>query len=245
MPGIGTLINIITVLIGGTVGLLLGERVSENMKEAVMRGLGLLTLVLGFRMALGTENIFISMGSIVFGGILGTWWQLETRLDELGDRFERRFEQTVGEFGGSGNFSKGFVTASLVFCVGPITVLGAIEDGLVGNFKLLAIKSGLDGFAAMAFASTLGVGVLFSVITLIVYQGGLTYAAALFSGTLAGVDVSNSLAVNELSATGGILIIGIGLLLLEIADLKVSNYLPALFIAPLIVGLLTTFGITI
>ena len=245
MPGIGTAINIVTVLIGGTTGLLLGEKVSEDIKDIVMKGLGLLTLVLGFRMALETTNIFISMASIVFGGILGTWWKLEARLDNLGDYFELRFANLIGNLGVDGSFSKGFVTASLVFCVGPITVIGAIQDGLTGNYKLLAIKSGLDGFAAMAFASTLGAGVLLSILTLIIYQGGLTFVAALFSGTLSGIDVSNSLAVNELSATGGILIIGIGFLLLEISDLKVSNYLPALFIAPTIIGLLSVFGINI
>lgn len=196
-------------------------------------------------MAFGTQNVFIPMASVVIGGLLGEWWQIESRLNGLGDRLKESFSSLIGRTGKSKLFSKGFVTASLVFCVGPMTVLGAVQDGLIGDFKLLAIKSGLDGFAAMAFATTLGAGVLFSVLTLIFYQGGLTFLAYALSSGLTSEGVANSLAVSELSATGGILIIGIGLMLLEIKEVRVSNYLPAIAIAPIIVGLLSLFGISI
>ncbi|MBS3813113.1 MAG: DUF554 domain-containing protein [Candidatus Acetothermia bacterium] len=243
MVGLGTIINIITVIVGGSIGLLVGKGLSDNLRDIVMKGLGLVTLIIGFRMALDTKNIFIPMASMVFGGLLGEWWGIKAGLDHLGESMKRASTRLFSATGGDDTFSEGFVTASLVFAVGPMTVLGAIQDGLTGNFKLLAIKAGLDGFAAMVFAATLGIGVLFSIFTLIVYQGGLTAVAALARGSLGAEEVANSLAVGELSATGGILIIGIGLALLEIKDVRVSNFLPAIVLAPVIVILLSAFGV--
>lgn len=245
MAGTGTLLNIVTVLVGGSIGLFLGERLSEDLQNIVMKGLGLVTLVIGFRMALDTGNIFIPMASVALGGLLGEWWRIKARLDGMGDLLKRWFAGISAFSSTSDTFTKGFVTASLVFAVGPMTFLGAIQDGLIGDFRLLAIKSGLDGFAAMIFASTLGVGVLFSVITLIVYQGGITVLALLARGSLGAEQVANSPAVGELSATGGVLIIGIGLALLEIKDVKVSNFLPAILLAPAIVLLLSVLGISL
>ncbi len=244
MIGTGTLINIVTVIIGSTFGLLIGKRLSENLQNIVMRGLGLITLVIGFRMALDTQNIFIPMGSVAIGGLLGELGRIKARLDGLGDYLERLFLKLVPVKSPDGDFTKGFVTASLVFAVGPMTFLGAIQDGLTGDYKLLAIKAGLDGFASMIFASTLGVGVLFSVFTLFFYQGGITLLAFFARGGLGAEEVSNSLAVGELSATGGILIIGIGLSLLEIKDVKVSNFLPAILLAPIVVVILSSFGVS-
>ncbi len=245
MVGLGTIINIITVIVGGSIGLLAGKALSDNLRDIVMKGLGLVTLIIGFRMALDTVNIFIPMASMVFGGLLGEWWGIKAGLDRLGESMKRASARLFSARSQEDTFSEGFVTASLVFAVGPMTVLGAIQDGLTGNFKLLAIKAGLDGFAAMVFAATLGVGVLFSIFTLILYQGGLTAVAALARGSLGAEEVANSLAVGELSATGGILIIGIGLALLEIKDVRVSNFLPAIVLAPVIVILLATFGVSL
>jgi len=245
MRGLGTLINIFTVLIGGSLGLALGESLSDRLQGAVMRGLGLITLVIGTRMALETLNVFIPMASVVLGGLVGTGLGIEKSLNDLGDELKAKTSSLFFSDWGSGDFTKGFVTASLVFCVGPMTVLGAIEDGLTGNFKLLAIKAGLDGFAAMAFASAMGVGVLFSVLTLILYQGGLTFLAALVGKSILGESLASSPAINELSATGGILIIAIGITLLEIREMKVGNYLPAIFFAPAFVALLGLFGISL
>lgn len=245
MAGTGTLLNIITVLIGGSVGLAVGKRLSEDLQNIVMKGLGLVTLVIGFRMALDTQNIFIPMTSVALGGLLGEWWKIKTRLDRMGDLLKRWFSGLSASGSTNDTFTKGFVTASLVFAVGPMTFLGAIQDGLIGDFRLLAIKSGLDGFAAMIFASTLGVGVLFSVLTLIFYQGGITLLALLARGSLGAESVAGSPAVGELSATGGVLIVGIGLALLEIKDVKVSNFLPAILLAPAVVLLLSVFGISL
>ncbi len=245
MFGTGTLINIATVFIGGTIGVTLGDKLSEDLQNIVMKGLGLVTLVIGFRMALDTQNIFIPMTSVAFGGLLGELGRIKSRLDKLGEGLKSGFLRLSSSGSTKASFTKGFVTASLVFAVGPMTILGAIQDGLTGNFKLLAIKSGLDGFAAMIFASTLGVGVLFSIFTLIFYQGGLTLLAFFARGSIGAEQVAESVAVGELSATGGILIVGIGLALLEIKDVKVSNFLPAIFLAPAIVYCLSLFGISL
>ncbi|MDQ7029398.1 MAG: DUF554 domain-containing protein [Ardenticatenia bacterium] len=236
----GTLINVVTVLVGGTTGLVLGHRLSEQARQTLLGGVGLVTVVVGVQMALTTRSILIVLFSVLLGGLIGEWWQLEARLEALGDWLQRRLSRGEGP---SNRVTEGFITASLVFCVGPMTILGAIQDGLLGDYRLLAIKSVLDGFTAMAFAAALGWGVLLSVITLLVYQGGISLSAMILAGAWAtnvGRDVP---AIVELTATGGVLIIGIGLLLLDIKRLPVANYLPAIGIAPLLVVVLQRLGV--
>ena len=173
---IGTFINVAAILVGGGLGLLLGTKLSERLKETVMAGLGLFTLVYGISLFLKTENSLIVLGSVLVGVILGEWWHIEEGLQHLGIWLERRVNnQKSGEQ--NVNFIKGFVTASLVFCIGPMAILGSIQDGLTGNFNTLVVKSILDGFGAMAFASSLGVGVLFSSVMILVYQGSITLLA--------------------------------------------------------------------
>jgi uncharacterized membrane protein YqgA involved in biofilm formation len=172
--------------------------------------------------------------SICIGGILGEWWRLEDRLDRAGAWLESKASSVP--FLARGEFTRGFVTASLVFCVGPMTILGSIQDGLSGDYTLLAIKSVLDGFAGLAFAASMGMGVTFSAITVLLVQGGLSLGAAPFQSVL-----SDSM-VTEMSATGGVIILGIGLLLLEIKRIKVGSFLPALFIAPLLTALWERWG---
>ncbi len=262
---LGTLLNIATVLIGGAIGLLFGARVPDRMRQTVIAGLGLFTSAIGVQMFLKTENAIIVLGSLLLGGLLGEWWRIEDRLRDLGAFLERRFTPrpsagapAVGDLAGgdpaggdsatadlaaaahpgSNRFVRGFLTASLVFCVGPMTILGSIQDGLTGDYQLLAIKSVLDGFASLAFASSLGVGVLFSTLIILVYQGGLSLLAAQVQ-TLVTAPM-----MNEMTAAGGILLLGIGLSsLLEIKPIRVGNFLPALLIAPLIVALLAAVGI--
>jgi len=235
----GTILNVITVIIGGTLGARLGARLPHKMRETVMHGIGLMTLVIGVQMALGTRNILIVLASILVGGILGEWLGVQARLDALGQMLEARFAR--GEQ--AGTFTRGFVTASLVFCVGPMTILGSIQDGLVGDYTLLAIKSTLDGFAGLAFASTLGIGVAFAALTVLVVQGGISLAAMLFGGALGSVARTTPW-VMEMTATGGVLIMGIGLVLLDLKHVRVGNLLPAIFIAPLIVVALAMLNIT-
>ena len=234
----GTLLNIVAVLIGGGLGVLLGDRLPQRMRETVMHGLGLVTLIVGIDLALGTKNILVPMGSVLVGAMLGEWWQIDRGLERLGEWLKGRVARRISHRS-MALFTEGFITASLVFCVGPLTVLGSIQDGLNGDYSLLAIKSMLDGFAALAFASSLGIGVLFSVLTVLVYQGGLSL--------LAGVaqNVLNEAMIAEMSAVGGIMIMGIGLLLLDLKRIRVANMLPGLIIAPLVVALLQLLGVTL
>ena len=232
----GTFINIAAVLLGGGLGTLLGSRLSERIRETVLHGLGLVTLVVGIHMTMDTENILVVMGSVLVGAVLGEWWRIDVGLERFSEwlrvRLSRRFSAWSMD-----RFTEGFVTASLVFCVGPVTILGSIQDGLTGDYTLLGIKSMLDGFAALAFASSLGVGVLFSIITLLVYQGGLSLLAGLAQRALTEPMIA------EMSATGGVLILAIGLLLLDVKRIRVANLLPALAIAPLVVAVLQALGV--
>ena len=230
----GTILNVVTVLIGGGLGTVLGQRLPDKVRQTVMHGLGLVTITVGLRMALDTANILIVMGSVLLGGILGEWWQIEERLQAVGERLQERLH-----VGTASTLAQGFVTASLIFCVGPMTILGSIRDGLVGDYSLLAIKSLLDGFAALALASSLGIGVMLSAITVLVYQGSLSLLAS-----LAQVAMSEAM-ITEMTATGGVIIMGIGLVLLDIKRVRVASYLPGIFIAPLIVAVLTALEVPI
>ena len=235
----GTIINIIAVFIGGMLGLLIGSRLPERIRQTVIAGIGLFTAAIGIQMFIKTENPIVVLGSLLIGGLLGEWWRIEDGLKGLGGYLERRFLKTQVNAEGS-RFIKGFLTASIVFCVGPMTILGSIQDGLTGDYSLLAIKSVLDGFAALAFASTLGVGVLFSIPIILVYQGGLSLLAAQAQA------VTTPEMMNEMTAVGGVLLIGIAVSsLLELKPIRVSNFLPALFIAPLIVAILAILGISL
>ena len=230
----GTLLNIATVLIGGVIGLLFGARIPDKLKETVIAGMGLFTAAMGLQMFLKTENPLVVLGALLIGTLLGEWWRIEDGLHRLGEFLERRFSREKDE--GSNKFVRGFLTASLLFCVGPMTILGSIQDGLTGDYNLLAVKSVLDGFASIAFASTLGAGVMFSTLIILVYQGGIS----LLAGQLEAIVTASMM--NELTATGGVILVGLAISnLLEIKKIRVANMLPALAIAPLIVWILSLF----
>ena len=249
---IGTIINIITVIIGSLFGMTFGARLPERLRQTVIAGLGLFTGVTGLQMFLKTENPLVVLGSLLVGGLLGEWWRIEDGLRSLGDILEKRFTRPNPKInqvtqsspvdtsaGGSGQkpvtslFVKGFLTASLVFCVGPMAILGSIQDGLTGDYHLLALKAVLDGFASLAFASTLGVGVIFSTLVILVYQGGISLLA-----TQAQALISTAMR-DEMTAVGGVMLVGIAISsLLEIKHIRVGNFLPALLIAPAVVAIL-------
>lgn len=241
----GTLINIATVLAGGTLGLFFGARLPERIRQTVMMGLGLFTVALGLQMFFETSNPLIVLGSLLIGSILGEWWRIETRLRHLGEILEQRFSGSGSspaadersETAEGSNFVRGFLTASLLFCVGPMTILGSIQDGLTNDYTLLATKAVMDGFAAMAFASTLGVGVLFSALTVLVVQGGISLLAAQAQSIL------TTPMMLEMTAVGGLMLIGLAVsALLEIRPIRAGNFLPALGVAPLIVWVLSLWG---
>jgi uncharacterized membrane protein YqgA involved in biofilm formation len=239
----GTIINIIAVIVGGAFGSIMGARLPHKVRDTVMSGLGLMTITLGMAMALQSKNLLIVMGSVLLGGVLGEWWRIEDGLEAVGHWLEARFGRPDDAAEGR-SITRAFVTASLVFCVGPLTVVGSILDGLTGNYQPLALKSMLDGFAALAFSASLGPGVLFSTLTILVYQGGLSLVAHLLGTNLSGVSAQTP-AVVEMGATGGVLIMAIGLILLDLKRIRIGNFLPAIAIAPLVVVVLESLGISL
>ena len=232
----GTLLNVGAILIGSALGTLAGGRLPERVQQRVLMGLGLVILVIGIDLALawggeGTnaKTPLYVLGGILGGGLIGEWLRLEDRLDGVG----RRVQSRVSRPGHHSTVSEGLVTASLLFCVGSLAVIGPIQEGLTGDSTTLATKAILDGFAAVALASTLGWGVALSAVPVLVYQGSVTLGARFFDDVLQG----EALAV--LISAGGITVIGVALKLLEIRDVKVGNFLPALIVAPGLVGIVS------
>lgn len=218
----GTFLNVAAVLLGTLVGTLVGGRLSEGLQQRVLAGLGLITLVIGIDLALSwrdTNPLFV-LGAVLAGGLVGEGLRIEDRIAALGDRLQR--------LSGTGGVSEAFFTASLLFCVGPLTVVGAIQDGLTGDYEALATKSVLDGFASVALAASLGPGVAFAAVSVLVVQGGLSLGAGLFADVLR--EGGEPLAA--MTSAGGVLILGIALKLLDLKDVRVGNFLPALLIAP-------------
>ena len=223
---LGTAVNVAAIVLGSIVGLLLRQRLPRRITTILTQGLGLVTALIGIKMMLVTENVLIVLLSVIAGGVVGELIQIERRLDAFGVRIEKRLSRQRG------TFAKAFVTSSLLYCVGPLAILGALQDGLRGDYTVLLTKSGLDGIASVAFASTLGIGVLFSAIPVLAYQGSLTIGAALLAPYL------TTSVVNEMTATGGLLILGIGLNMLKVTKIKVGNMLPAILVAAILAALL-------
>jgi uncharacterized protein len=239
---IGTLINFSLVMVGGLLGLAIGSRLPDRIKTIVISAIGLMTLIIGISAAIKTENPLIPLLSLVIGAVIGELIDIDKGINALGDWLKKRFTRPESQQ----NFTAAFVIASLQFCVGPLTILGAINDGLSGNFSLLAIKAVLDGFSAIVFASSLGIGVLFAGGTILVVQGGISLLAGLIKPLLISLPNASMAAqprVIELSAVGGVILIGLALNILELKRIKVANFLPALLIAPLIVALLNVLHI--
>jgi uncharacterized membrane protein YqgA involved in biofilm formation len=228
----GTLINVGAILAGTVIGVAVGSRLPESFQRRVLAGLGLVTLVIGVDLALAwrdTSPLYV-LGAVLLGGLAGEALEIERRLQALGDWVQKRVSRRDGS-----SVSQAFFTASLLFCVGPLTVVGSIQDGLTGDYEALATKALLDGFAAIALSATLGWGVVLSAGTVLVIQGGLSLGAGAFEDVLTGESL------DALTSAGGVLIIGISLKLLDLTDVKVGNFLPALVFAPVLVGLVSLF----
>jgi uncharacterized protein len=224
--GLGTLINTLAVLVGAGIGALVGARLPEGMRQTAMHAIGLVTVLVGIQSFLRFDNPLVPLVSVILGLVVGELLGIDGGLKRFGDALERRFSK------GSGSpVSRAFVTTSLLFCVGPLTFLGSLQDGISGDYRLLALKSALDFVASLSFASVLGWGVLLSSGSVLVVQGGLTLAGALFG---AFMDKPMILAM---TSTGGVLLVGLGLGLLELKEVRVANMLPALVVAPLLVAL--------
>ncbi len=213
----GTIVNTVSIVIGGSLGMLLGHRLDDRFKEIAMQGLSLSVLLIGLNMALKTEKITFIIFSLLLGGLLGEWIDIEDKLNRLGEWFEDRLSN-------QGKIAEGFVQCSLIYCIGAMAIMGAIQDGLQHDPSTLYAKSLLDGFSAIAFASTLGFGVVLSALPVLIYQGTITILASQIKVFLS-VEV-----VREMTAVGGLLIVAIAFNLLNLTKFKVGNLLPAIFI---------------
>lgn len=218
---LGTIVNALAIILGGLFGILFGQALQDKIKRTVIQGIGLAVLLIGGSMALETKNPLIVIASLVIGGILGELVDVELRLQHFG----QWLEQKLAKKGQTTGFTKAFVTASLIYCVGAMAIMGSLESGLKGDYNILFAKSMLDGISAFVFASSMGIGVLAAAIPVFIYQGAITMTAGLLQGIL------SSQVIAEMSATGGLLILGIGFNILEFKEIKVGNLLPAIFIA--------------
>ena len=225
---LGTIVNAVTIIIGAAIGLLLKKGIKHSMQATIMDGLGLAVIIIGITGAIKSENIILVIVSLVLGSMLGEAIDIEDKLEKLGQFVQNKMNSN------DQNLAKGFVTASLVYCVGAMAIVGSLEAGIQGNYETLFAKSMLDGISAIIFASTLGIGVAFSSVPVFLYQGSITLLANVVK------DVFTAPLVTELSAIGGVLIIAIGINLLGLKKIKVGNMLPAILV-PIIYFLIKGF----
>lgn len=249
MRGSGTILNMVAILIGSGLGVLIGHRLPQRTRDTVTDALGLVTLVIGalsivaltstaFSDSVGTAApLLIVLGALVIGGIIGSLLQIEFRLEQVGSWLQHKLSRkSAGDSDDKRKrFVEGFVDASLVFCIGPLAILGALNDGLGLGIEQLALKSTLDGFASLAFAASLGWGVALSALSVGIVQGAFTILGALVGSVLSAA------LIDAITATGGVLLIGVGLRLLKIKSVPVGDMLPALIVAPLLAALVALF----
>jgi len=230
MIGLGTIINVATVVAGSAVGLLIGKRIPEAMRETVVQVVGLVTIAIGVKDAIGTHNMVFPLVGMVIGAIIGELLRVEDRLEKIGHVLKRRFAKT-DESGEEHGFVRGFVTASLLYCVGPLTILGAIQDASGQTPQLYIIKGSLDGFISVIFAAIYGVGVMFSAVSVFIVQGTLTALGTSIDSLL---DDRMRL---ELFSAGGLAVVAIGINLLEIKKIRLGSLLPGLVVTPILVAI--------
>jgi uncharacterized membrane protein YqgA involved in biofilm formation len=230
MRGLGTLINTLTVLAGGGLGLLIGDKIPDRVRVIIVQVIGLVTLAIGLRDVMNTDNMVFPLVGMVVGAIIGEFLKIEDRLAILGELLRRKFAKNAGE----SKFVNGFVTATLLFCIGPLTILGAIEDASGKTPQLYIIKGTLDGFMMIIFSALYGVGALFSAVSVFVVQGTLTVFGASLDSLL---DDRMRL---ELFAAGGLAVMAIGINLLEIKKIRLGSLLPGLILTPILVWIFAT-----
>lgn len=214
----GTIVNTIAILAGSLLGLIFRKGIPAKFNATIMQSIGLAVILVGLKGALKSDDLLLIIICLAAGSLIGEWLGIEARLEGAGRWFETRFAGT------DGSFAKGFVTATLLYCVGSMAIVGAMESGLAGNHQTLYAKSVLDGITAVVFTSTLGIGVMLSAVSVFIYQGLITGGALLLK------PFFTPEVVNQMSAVGGLLIVGIGINLLEIRKISVGNMLPAIFL---------------
>ncbi len=218
---LGTIVNVIAIICGSLLGLLFRKGIPDNYKEIIMSGIGLSVILIGVKSALSSDQLLIVIFSVIIGAGIGEFLKIEAKLESLGSYFESRLASKSSD---TGSFARGFVTASLVFCVGSMAIVGALESGLTGNHQTLFAKSILDGVTSLIFASSLGIGVLFSGVAVFLYQGAITLTAVFMKNLLVAETIS------QMTSVGGLLILAIGLNLLGITKIRVGNLLPGIFL---------------
>lgn len=228
---IGTVVNILAIIVGSSLGLILNKRLPDRYIKTFFQVIGLFTIFLGISMALETTHILHMIMALITGAIIGEAARIQQRVEKMGDYLRVKLKI------GNEKFTEGLVTSFLLYCIGSLTILGAIEAGLTGDQQLIYIKSLMDGVSSIALASGLGIGVMFSVIPLLVFQGGITILASMFG------DFIPQIMVVEMSAVGGILLIGMGISILDIKKINVMNMLPALITIIILLWLVPSIGI--
>ena len=214
----GTLVNTVAVLVGSGLGVLLKTGLAEKYKETVMQTLGLAVGIIGIKMALASENFIMVILSLVIGAIMGEYFTLNKKIDNLGQKLTAKCGEKYGDVG------VGFVTASLIYCIGAMAIVGALQDGINGDAGILYAKALLDGISAIVFAATLGIGVSLSALSILVYQGSITLLAGVLQPLLIPAVIT------EITATGGVLIIAIALSMLNILKIRIANLLPSMLV---------------
>jgi len=232
-PMLGVLINVCTVIIGSTVGLLFRKSISRKYSDAVMTGIGLCVVLIGIQGMLKGENILVTIISMVIGALIGTALDIDGKLNGAGDWLSEKIRNKNGE---KSSLAEGFVTASLVFCIGAMTILGSLDAGLKGDNTTLITKSILDLFSSMMLSASLGIGVIFAAVFVFVFQGGIVLLAGVLEPLL------STSAIAEITCVGSVMIMGLGLNLAGIAKIKVANYFPALILAPVMCVLFGLLG---
>lgn len=215
----GTIVNSGAILVGSTIGIMAGRHLSERIKDIIMNALGLSVIILGAKMALEGTNLIAAIGCVLLGAVTGEVMRIESWVEYLGIWLKKQFRSD------SSTFVEGFVTASVIYLTGVLVIIGPIQDGTIGDTSILYIKSMLDGFASMALASTLGIGVAFSALPVLIVQGSITLLASSL------LFLKEPLILNAITATGGILILGIGVNLLDLKKIPIGNFIPAIFYA--------------
>ncbi|HUX49489.1 MAG TPA: DUF554 domain-containing protein [Spirochaetia bacterium] len=223
---IATLVNAAAVLVGSLIGIFLSHRITDAFRKVVYIAIGMVSLIIGISMALKSQRIIYLALSLVVGGLLGNWWNVEGAILKLGDMLKRRFIRENQE----SDFAYAFLTSSVLFCVGAMTIVGAFKAGAQGDYELIFTKSVMDGFMSVMLAAAMGVGVAFASLTILVYQGGLTLVAVWLR------PLATPLVLSELTGVGGALVMMIGINLLELRTIKTANFIPSLLVILLLVA---------
>ena len=218
---LGTIVNALAILAGSLLGLLFSKGISKNYEEIILSGVGLSVILIGIKSALTSDNLMIVIFSVIIGAILGEWLRIEHKLEMLGAFLESKVTTKSSD---NRSFARGFVTASLVFCVGSMAIVGSLESGLTGNHQTLFAKSVLDGVTSIIFASAMGLGVMFSGVAVFIYQGIITVSASLVKDLLVPETIE------QMTSVGGLLIMAIGMNMLKITTIRVGNLIPAIFL---------------